>query len=341
MKVVEIEGRDAACDAFVESMPNANLCHLTAYSEMVRRASGHRVYHLAAIGKSGPCGVLPLTHVKSRLFGNRMVSHAYRNYGGPLAADAASTRALFDRAVELGTGLGCESIEFRNVDPLPFELELRTGKVCMLLPLAADPEAMWTGLNFKMRNHVRKAEKSGLTAVEGGLELLDDFYAVYTTRLRELGTPAFGRGVMKEMLEAFPGHARLFAVRLGAQTLAAGITTTFRGVIEIPYAASLSEFNKLAPNNLLYWTILRRSCEQGLQAFDFGRCTVDSGTFQFKKQWGAEPVALHYQYWVRPGTQLSIASPDNPRYHQRIELWRRLPLWATRVLGPVISRGLP
>lgn len=341
MKVVDLEGNDAACEAFVRAMPNANLCHLPAYSEMVRRASGHRVLHLMAVDEGQVCGVLPLTHVRSRIFGNRMVSHAYRNYGGPLTSGPDATRALFGRAVELGTALGCESIELRNVEPLPFELELREGKVCMVLALEADPDAMWKRLNFKMRNHVRKAEKSSLEAVEGGLELLDDFYSVYTARLRELGTPAFGRGVMRAMLEAFPDNAKLFAVRLGTRTLAAGITTTFQGVIEIPYAASLSEFNKLAPNNLLYWTIIRRSCEQGLRAFDFGRCTIDSGTYQFKKQWGAEPVALHYQYWVRPGRTLSIASPDNPRYRRRIEMWRRLPLWATRLLGPPISRGLP
>ena len=322
-------------------MPGANLCHLPAYSEMVRRATGHPVLYLVAREQGAVRGVLPLTHIRSPLFGNLMISHAFRNYGGPLAADAEATEALFRRAVEIATERGCSAIELRRAEPLPFDLHTRTGKVCMVLPLDPDPKVMWKGLDFKMRNHVRKAEKAGLVAVDGGQELLDGFYGVYTHRMRELGSPPYAKKVFRTMLETFPENSRLFAVRLDRLVLAAGITTEFKGVVEIPYAGSLSEYNKLCPNNLLYWTIIKHYSSAGAKSFDFGRCAVGSGTYQFKKQWGTQPLALNYQFWVRAGHELSVNSTDNPRYRSRIEMWKKLPLWLTRAVGPWISRDVP
>jgi hypothetical protein len=74
--------------------------------------------------------------------------------------------------------------------------------------------------------------------------------------------------------------------------------------------------------------------------FDFGRSSVDSNTFRFKKQWGAEPSSADWQYHVRQGA-INAVRPENPRYQRFIRLWQRLPLWLTRLLGPAIVRGIP
>jgi FemAB-related protein (PEP-CTERM system-associated) len=340
MNVETLAAPEAACDAFVAQRPDGKICHLPAWSFMVQRVFGHRSYYLAAREDSLVRGVLPLVHVRSRLFGDRMISQAFANYGGILADDEAVRRALFDRAVEIATRLGCESIELRNVDPLPYDLHLRSGKACMHLPLA-DPEALWRGYDPKVRNQVRKAEKSGIAAAAGGPELLDDFYGVYTARMRQLGTPCYSRKLMQGMLGTFPDHCRIFVVRLGDECVGAAITTCFNGFAEIPLAATLTEYNSLCPNNLLYWSVIKHYAAAGASVFDFGRSTVGAGTYRFKMQWGPNQVDTHYQYWLAPGHELSISSPDNPKYRRKVEMWKRLPLWLTRLLGPPISRGLP
>jgi lipid II:glycine glycyltransferase (peptidoglycan interpeptide bridge formation enzyme) len=119
-----------------------------------------------------------------------------------------------------------------------------------------------------------------------------------------------------------------------------GFTTCYNGLAEIPWASTLTEFNNLCPNNLLYWSVIKYYCQAGAKIFDFGRSSVGAGTWQFKKQWGPTQVDLNYQYWLAPGQELEIASPDNPRYKRKIEMWKKLPLWLTRILGPVISRNL-
>ena len=32
---------------------------------------------------------------------------------------------------------------------------------------------------------------------------------------------------------------------------------------------------------------------------------------------------------------------DNPKYRRAIELWRKLPLWVTRLIGPPLARSIP
>lgn len=341
MKVTIVTSSDAACNAFVIQRPEGKICHLPAWSNIITKAAGHRPFYLVARDDAEIHGVLPLTQVRSRLFGNRMISQAFSNYGGPLTDSVEARDALFNYAVELATELNCESIEFRNIQPLPYNLKTRTGKISMHLPLSHDPEEIWKSFKPNVRNHVRKAEKSNLIAVSGGVELLDEFYRVYTIRMHQLGTPCYSCKLMYNILQTFPDNSNIFIVRLNKLTVGAGFTMCFNRFVEIPWSATLVKYNNLCPNNLLYWSVIRHYCLAGATYFDFGRCTIGGSTYQFKKQWGSKPVELHYQYWVRPGHQLSILSPDNPKYQKKSKMWRKLPLWLTRLIGPAISRNLP
>jgi hypothetical protein len=91
---------------------------------------------------------------------------------------------------------------------------------------------------------------------------------------------------------------------------------------------------------LLYWNLLQRAVERGQTVFDFGRTSPGSNTCRFKEQWGALPHPAEWQYYRRSG-QVGDARPDNPRYQRLIRIWRRLPLWLTRLIGPRIVRGIP
>ena len=105
-------------------------------------------------------------------------------------------------------------------------------------------------------------------------------------------------------------------------------------------ASSLRQHNATCANMLMYWHLLQRALERGQQVFDFGRSSPDSGTFKFKKQWGAEPQPSVWQYHLRRG-DVGDLRPDNPKFQRKIELWKRLPVWLTRIIGPPIIRGVP
>ena len=334
---------DEDCREFVRRMPSAKLCHMPEWAFMVERELGHKCYYLIARNEHGIQGVLPLSHVKSRLFGNRMVSQAFASYGGPLIDSPDALDSLYQRACELAGELGCESIEFRSDQALPYDLPHRENKVSMRLKLLEDPDELWRSFKSqtKVRNHIRKAQKAGIVVVDGSTEYLQDFYEVYTRRMHQLGTPCYPKALFRGLLESFPENCHLFIGRLGDQTVGARLVFSFNSLVESIWGMTRVEFNRYSPNHLLYWAVFEHYCPGGAQWFDFGPSTAGSGPHDFKKQWGAIPFELFYQYWVPPGAELTVHSPDNPKYRRRVELWKKMPYWLTRVAGPIISRGLP
>ena len=77
----------------------------------------------------------------------------------------------------------------------------------------------------RSRAQVRKAEKSNLTVVTGGRELLNDFYDVLAQNMRDLGSPVHGKGFYDELLATFENESRLLVVRLGQQAIAASLVS--------------------------------------------------------------------------------------------------------------------
>ena len=75
--------------------------------------------------------------------------------------------------------------------------------------LPAHADALWSGLGTKVRNQVRKGQKSGAQVVWGGEELLSEFYAVFSRNMRDLGTPVYGRGALPGRAAPVPGRRRV------------------------------------------------------------------------------------------------------------------------------------
>ena len=332
----------AEWDAYVHAHAAAVCYHLHGWRGVFEGAFGHTTHYLAARRDGALAGVLPLVEMRSRLFGRLLVSLPFVNYGGVLADDVDVERFLFERASDLAASRGLDHVELRHFTPHFTDAPSRQHKVTMLLPLAPDPEAMWTVLDRKVRNQVRKAEKSGLTSIVGGAELLDAFYPVFATNMRDLGTPVYSRRLFDEVFAAFPERTRLFAVRTAeGRCVAAGVGLHFRDTVEMPWASSLREFRAASPNNLLYWEALKYAIGVGATTFDFGRSTPHEGTYNFKAQWGAQPVPLCWEYRLLAGSSLPDASPKNAKFSLAIRIWQKLPLPLANVLGPAIVRSVP
>ncbi len=329
-------------EAYLMRGPLAPLSRHPGWLSVLERGLGHVPFVLEVADGDGTRGWLGLAYVRSVLFGRFLVSLPYLNGGGVVAEDDATARRLIDRAVQLADELDVRFLELRHERPVehPALNGRLTSKVHMRLPLPATAAELWKQIPAKVRNQVRKGQKSGLSVVWGGEELLPEFYAVFSRNMRDLGTPVYPRELFRAALRQFPGRAELCAVRAGDRPAAAALLLHGRGVTEVPSASCLRAFNPTCANMLLYWHLLERAVERGQALFDFGRSSRDSGTYAFKKQWGARPHPAEWQYYVRSGS-VGDMRPDNPGYRRLIGLWRRLPVGLTRLLGPAIVRGIP
>jgi FemAB-related protein (PEP-CTERM system-associated) len=339
--VVVREDASAACAQYVASHPRATAYHRPEWLHVLRRAFGHPGKFLIAERRGRVVGVLPLMFFRSRLFGKFAVSLPFVNYGGVLADDASAEAALLDGAIEQTRAAGGKHLELRHRAQHFTSLTPKRHKVAMELRLEHSSEDQWQRLDRKLRNQVRKAEKSGVEIRDGGIELLAKFYDVFAVNMRDLGTPVYGVNFFREVLATFPAESRIFVATHRGQPIAASFVHWFRDRIEVPWASSIREFNPLCANVLVYWHMLRYGIERGHHTFDFGRSTPGEGTYLFKKQWGAEPRELVWEYWTAAGHPVPDLSPKNPTFALAIRTWQRLPVRVATAVGPAIVRNIP
>jgi FemAB-related protein (PEP-CTERM system-associated) len=336
------ENEAAAWNGFVEGHAGAATYHQYVWRDVMRAAFGVETHYLMARGAEGGVGgILPLARLRSWLFGDFLVSLPYFNYGGPLTRDPQADAALLAEAETLARRLGVSHVELREVTPREPCWPVRTDKVAMVLDLEADHPAQLAALGAKLRSQVRRPQREGARVERGGAELLPKFYRVFARNMRDLGTPVYSQRFFAEIAARLGSAAEIVVVSIGDVPTAAAFLLHFRSGTEIPWASSLREWNRVGVNMLLYWESLKAAIDRGSRTFDFGRSTVNSGTYRFKAQWGAAPRPLYWHYWLAPGRAMPGLNPDNPKFAVAIRVWQSMPLWATNVLGPPIVRRLP
>jgi serine/alanine adding enzyme len=341
LTVTVADGTDrAAWDLFVSRQPSATGYHAWGWRDVFERSFGHECVYLVARrnGSTDLHGILPLVQIKSLLFGRTMTSLPFVNYGGVVADSEATARVLVDAATDAARQRGCRHVELRHVERQFEDLPCKQHKVTMRLPIQA---GMWDRIDRKVRNQVRKAEKSALTVDRAGAELVADFYTVFARNMRDLGTPVLARRFFEDVLRTFPDRTRILVVRLKGKPIAAGLTYRTGTRVEVPWASSVRDYNSLCPNHLLYWHVIESAVAEGCDELDFGRSTPDEGTYKFKAQWGATPVPLYWEYRLLHADGLPDQSPKNPRFRLAIEAWKRCPLWLANAVGPHIVRTIP
>lgn len=338
-------------DAFARACPDGSAYHLAAWRRAVADAYGYPGQALVARRAGKLLGFLPLSAVNRPLGRPRWISLPFCDLGGPLAALPQVSEALAARArMDVG-GARANGLELRcsHEDALD-EAALAGRKVRMLLGLPESAAALMQSYPPKLRSQVRKAEKNGLTSeVAEGASAVAAFYDVYSRNMRRLGSPPHSRAWFDAIHRHYSaaGDMLIVIVRHEGMAVGAGWVLLCGDKAVIPWASTLADYNPLAPNMLLYWTIQSQLCERGVRQFDFGRSTYGEGTYKFKKQWGALPVALDWREWDGQGVALQAAPIAVPgagggiksNLRPMIEsAWQKLPLAVTNSLGPRLRR---
>jgi serine/alanine adding enzyme len=210
----------------------------------------------------------------------------------------------------------------------------------MLATGSGDADAYWKSLDAKVRNQVRKAEKSEVKVVWGKAEKLDEFYSVFAVNMRDLGSPVHARALFANVLLRFPGAEIGIAYRAG-RCIGGLVRILWKRTLAIPWASTLKEERTYSPNNALYWESIRFAFQSGCERVDFGRSSKGEGTYKFKRQWEAEEGPLYWYPFDAQGRPKPVEHLASGKLKMAADIWSRFPLPLANRLGPLIRGKLP
>ena len=339
MLLPDTDAASVEWDAFVASQPQSSFFQLSGWRKVVQRAFGHDCPYLVTRQGGAIAGVMPLTEIKSRLFGHFLIGNGFTVGGGPLADSPEALAALLAEAEELGRARQVGYVELRDCEQAgpgwQSKSDLYSG---FEGPIAPKEDDNLKQIPRKQRAVVRKALEQGFTvSIERSIQ---PFFDLYARTLRDHGTPILPRRFYESLLTVFGEACEILTVRKDGVPTASVMSFFYRDKVLPYYTGSLVEARRSGANDMMYWALMRRAVERGATVFDFGRSKVGTGPYSFKSNWGFQPRPITHQYLLIGRDTLPNLNPTNPRYAKVIAAWQKLPIAVANTISPFISRDL-
>ncbi|QCJ47431.1 GNAT family N-acetyltransferase [Haloprofundus sp. MHR1] len=303
---------------------------------------GHDRWYLAASRDDDIVAALPLVHMKSRLFGSKLVSPPYGERGSvlldesDLTADRAATR-LFERTRALANALGVDFVSLRGSRVMQAPAyEHKNRFVTYRVPLEST-ETVWENIKDSRQRQITQAEDATLTFRTG--ETLGDLKAYYELSLRSMrghGTPPHSFTFHKTLWDTLgEDNVHLGMVERDGELINAILDFSLGSTVYQWGVVNDYEYRDLNGGSLALWKSLERAAEAGHETYEFGRTREGSGVYLFKKSFGGRKTwydDLHYF----PSGSGELPHPEDDSYDQVKKVWRRLPIPVTQYVGPQI-----
>jgi len=351
MRCCQCKDLDPRWDEFVENNPQGTFFHLLKWRDVIANNFGYEPFYLYAEEGREIVAVLPLFLMKSLLFGRSLVSIPMGIYGGVVSRTQEADKLLLRKARELVHRHRVSYLEIRgnpHAEDGDFSLDQnddfrfkRTDcHVTFIREIDPKEENNLARIPRKQRRMIRQAQKHGLGSSMDDNRLRECF-RIYAESLRNLGTPIYSYKYFQDLKNTFGDQCRILVVEYHGKLIAGVLSFFYKDQVLPYYGGSLPNYRHLAPNDFMYWELLSFGAANGYRVFDFGRSKKNSGSFNFKRHWGFEPLSLPYFYYQLDSKRISYTGSLNLKLSWAIKLWRRLPLKLTIALGPRIAPHLP
>jgi len=291
---------------FQKETPFGSLFHRWEWQDILETGFGVKVNRLGIFDDKGVLkGLLPLVERKMSLLklAGSPLSGAATPHSGPLGSVPLDE---FLSALEV---YGAE----KHIDYLELGLPEVRGKevleqkgytveelITLDLRIPKEEDALWSGLEVRCRNAIRKAEKSGVNVLEPQAleEWLDPYYelscGVYKRQEKE---PPFSKEYFAALWQNLysSGDLVVLLAQYEGKTIAGGIFPRDRNVGYYLDGVSNREYNKVVPNNLVQWEYLKRAQTMGIQLYDMVGANIPS-IAKFKRSFGSTERNYLYAY---------------------------------------------
>jgi serine/alanine adding enzyme len=317
---------------------------LDAWSFFLRENYGYQIYRLEILENGKIAGFLVLTHVRHIIFGNYLATSPFGSYGGFAYTSIEVRDALLRDAHNLADALGVEYVVIRFIDdskiiPVPW-LQLPLYST-YLIDLPDNAENLWEGFGPQHRKHTRQSIRRGFQVQFGHLEHLDDTFEILSQSMHELGSPYHSKKYLERMAISLGDRLEFVIVRDARGLLAGSAVLIYQDRTATSLHANiLRDFRSDYAGEFLYWSILEHCCQKGMTVCDLGRSLNGSGNEAFKLKWRSRKIPLAYWYYLPKGGPIPELNQKSAKFQLAIRIWRLLPAFIVRALGPGLIRGI-
>jgi CelD/BcsL family acetyltransferase involved in cellulose biosynthesis len=224
--------------------------------------------------------------------GDRLVSVPFCDYLDPAVATMEEWRKLVDPL--LARALPMQLRVLRNSVPLQDDRFAQVNELAWHgTDLDRDEDAIFAGLRAGARQHVRSAQRRGVTIEFGtGLDAVRTFYDLHRqTRKRKYRLLSQPLAFFENIWKAFAPHDAI-AVGLAhhnGEVIAASLYLMWNDVIYYKFGASNPEYLNLRPNESLAWESMRLGRRRRCRAYDWGVSDLDQpGLVAYKQKFASE-----------------------------------------------------
>jgi len=343
----------SAWDEFVEGHDQSRFCHLFDYGEVVR-CYGYRPIRLAFASAGKLVAVLPVSATHSLLFGRKLVSQPFSEYGG-LLVDPSLGRGEIDHVYDLlddylsrHSKLGVLEMH-GNHGIAPHQPRARfvaqnPHHVAILLLDRPLNEIWHNVVQYSVRKGVNKSVAQGVEAVEECSDAIirERFYPLYLRSMKRLGVPPHSLAYFTRCHEFLGDRMKIFWAKRNNEILAGLLGFACGRRVNIISIVSDAGAWKFAPNDAVHWAFIKWAAASGFRFFDFGSVRYE-GQRTYKKKWGTV-FEEHAHYFLSPdlaAVSKSTFSSSSPRMGQMAKLWSdHMPDKIAQLAGPVIRKHL-
>ena len=339
MKIQRVEALDFPSLESKLSFPG-----LDSWTNFVNAVYDYKIHRYAVLEEAQPLAAIALAEVKHPVFGHYLVTAPFGSYGGFAFETTTARDLLLEETRHLAEQIKVDYVAIRyeqgEAEP-PANWIQHPAYNTYFVDLPTDPEAILKTFSSDHRNHIRKSTKKGFGIRFGHLDLLDDIFEALALSMHELGSPYHTKTYLRKMAE-YLGNTVEFVVLYDSQgKVAGGGVFVYQGdTVFNLHANILRRVRSAYAGESLYWAVIERGIQKGLKTFDLGRSLVGSGNELFKMKWQPRKKLLAYWYWLAPGQSLPALNQKNPKFQFAIAVWKRLPTFIVRPLGPHLVRGL-
>lgn len=343
MQIIKLDAR-ASADWPVHLLQRGTFTATDSWMKFAGNAYNCTVHRFEAREHGVVAGFLSLVHIDHPIFGNSLMTSPFASYGGFAFESIEVRNALLDSARQLADELKVEHVNVRFDDGAsnpPDGWVQHPVYFTFLIDLLPSPEEMMPRFSSDHRNHIRKSLKKGFTVRFGHLDLLDDAYEAIARSMHELGSPYHNKTYLMNMAQAMGADLEFVVQYTNLGDISGGGVFIKAGDIVTNLHANILRAHRSSyAGEHLYWSVIDRYARAGLKTLDLGRSLLGSGNEAFKMKWNPRRVKLAYWFYLRDGREIPALDQKNPKFQIAIAMWKLLPAFIIRPIGPYLIKGL-